>query len=151
MAEKVIYIGSDHAGFEMKEKVKKWLMKKGYDVKDVGAYTYNKTDDYPVFAEKLGRSVVKIDSRGILFCGSSTGVCIAANKVQGVRAAASTDNASAKLSREHNDANVLCLSAWMLSEKKAEGIIEVWLNTKFSGEARHIRRINLIKKLENKR
>ena len=150
MTRKTILIGADHAGFALKEKIKKLLMKKGYDVQDVGAYTYKKTDDYPVVAERLGRGVAKFNSMGILFCGSSAGVCIAANKINGVRAVAAMDKETAKLSREHNDANVLCLGAWLSNEKKAEGIINVWFKTKFSNIARHKRRINLIKKLEQR-
>ena len=148
---KTIYIGADHAGFEMKEKIKSWLIAKGYNIKDVGAYRYNKKDDYPVFAKKVARNVIKRYSEGILICGSAGGVCIAANKVIGIRAVAAMDEETAKLSREHNDANVLCLGAWMLKEKDAKGIIDVWLKTRFTNEKRHIRRINLIKKMERKR
>lgn len=150
MAKKTIYTGSDHAGFELKEKIKKWLIGRGYDVEDVGAHSYKKTDDYPVFAERVAQKVVKVNGMGILFCGSSAGVCIAANKIKGIRAVAAMDKETAKLSREHNDANVLCLSAWMLNEKKAQDIISIWLRTKFSNEPRHIRRINMIKKMEGR-
>ena len=150
MVKKKIYIGADHAGFEMKEKIKSWLADKGYKVEDIGAYSYKKIDDYPVFAERLGIRVAKSDSMGILFCGSAAGVCIAANKIKGARAVAAMDKVTAKLSREHNDSNVLCLSAWLLNEKNIKGIIDIWLKTRFSKETRHVRRLALIKRIEQR-
>lgn len=146
MTEKVV-IGADHAGFKLKEYLKKFLEKKGYKVIDKGSKKYNKNDDYPDFAAKVGKAVNN-KIKGILVCGSAEGMCIAANKIKGVRAVAVWTLINAKLSRQHNDANVLCLSGWQLSKKKAKKIVLTWLTTKFSGETRHLRRINKIKKLE---
>lgn len=152
-----IYLGSDHAGFYLKEKVKKWLKKKKIAVEDLGNLKYDKDDDYPDYAAKVGRKVVKKKSKGILFCGSAEGICIAANKIKGVRAVAVWDKLMAQQSRQHNDANVLCLSGGGTLKKirglglslgKAKEIIEVWLNTSSSKESRHLRRINKIRKLE---
>ena len=142
-----MYVGADHAGFALKEEVKKALARK-FEVKDLGAFVYQKEDDYPDIAAKVARAVVKNRSKGVLFCGSAEGMCIAANKIKGVRAVAVWTRESAKLSREHNDANVLCLSGWQLSRKKAVSIARVWLDTSFSNEARHKRRIAKIRRLE---
>ncbi len=144
----MLVIGADHAGFALKEQIKEWLLKKGYTLYDVGARFYQKHDDYPFFAEKLGKTVVHKNMRGILICGSAEGVCIAANKVKGVRAVTAFDVKAARISREHNDANVLCLSGWWLKEKHAQNIVDAWLKTKFSGIARHKRRILQIKNME---
>lgn len=146
-----IYVGADHAGFALKEKIKKWLSS-NYNVNDVGNYEYDKKDDYPDFAWALGKKVVKNkSSAGILFCGSGQGVCIAANKIKGIRAVSVNNEKDAKQSREHGNANVLCLSGWNLNEEKSKKIIHVFLNTKFSNEPRHIRRLMKIKIIENRR
>ena len=159
MAE-VIYIGADHAGFHLKEKMVKYLGKLGYNVRDMGNWVYDKNDDYPDYGYKVAKAVSEKKGKGILFCGSAEGICIAANKVKGVRAVPVWDKKTAKLSREHNDANVLCLSGGKtrkkipglgLSEEKAKEIIKVWLGAKFSGAKRHIRRLNKIKKIERTR
>lgn len=135
----------------LKEKIKEWLLHRGYKVHDVGARFLSPGDDYPVFAEKLGKGVARKKGKGILFCGSAEGVCIAANKVKGVRAVASFDRRVSKLSREHNDANVLCLSGWWLKEKEARKVVNVFLKTKFSKETRHLRRIKQIEQIERER
>jgi len=143
----IVHPGADHAGFALKEHLKKYLQKKGYKVKDFGAYNFVKTDDYPDYAAKVARAVQKKDV-GILVCGSAEGVCIAANKIKGIRAVAVWNLQNAKLSRQHNDANILCLSGWQLPKKTAEKIVMTWLTTPFSGIERHIRRINKIRRLE---
>lgn len=148
MSEKVV-IGADHAGFKIKEHVKKFLIKTGYDVFDEGADKLDKNDDYPIYAFKVAEKVSKTDAKGILFCGSSEGVCIAANKIKGIRAVSVWSSENAKLSRQHNDANVLCLSGQQLKNKKAEKIILTWLKTKFSNHLRHKRRIKQILNYEN--
>ncbi len=145
-----IFIGSDHAGFKLKEKLKVWLKKNKIKSVDLGNLKYIPTDDYPDYAEKVVRQVVKTKSKGILICGSAQGVCIAANKVKGIRAVIPFSVKEAQLSREHLDANVLCLSGWYFSQKEAEQMVDCFLKTKFSKEPRHIRRINKIKKLERK-
>jgi ribose 5-phosphate isomerase B len=143
----MIYLGADHAGFVLKEHLKKFLQKKGYTVKDLGAHKLVKTDDYPDYAAKVAKSVQK-SGEGILICGSAEGICIAANKIKGIRAVPVWSLQNAKLSRQHNDANILCLSGWQVPKKKAEQITLAWLKTQFSGEERHVRRINKIKRLE---
>lgn len=145
----MIYIGSDHAGFKLKQVMKSFLEKLGVSYIDLGALKFNKNDDYPLYAFKVAKAAARTKSFGILFCGSSHGMCIAANKVKGVRAVALNNVSDAILTRTHNDANVLCLSGWKLNRKLAEKIIKTFLMTRFSNEERHKRRINLIKKYEN--
>ena len=151
-----LYLGADHAGFALKEHLKKFLERKGYTVVDVGAKKLIKTDDYPDYAKKVAKKVQK-DGMGILCCGSAEGVCIAANKVKGIRAVAVRNVQLAKLSREHNDANVLCLAGGKmvkpapgltLSNKTAEQITLAWLKTPFSKAKRHVRRVNKIKRMD---
>ena len=154
----MIYLGSDHAGFELKEAIEQYLKEKGYKIKDFGAHSFDKDDDYPDFGYPVARAVADSDgkSKGILFCGSAEGICIVANKVKGVRAVAVWTPTNAKMSREHNDANVLCLSGGKtlspipgLSTDEAKKIIDGWLKTPFSSEERHKRRIEKIGKIEN--
>lgn len=140
--KQIIHLGADHAGFELKKHLKKFLRKK-YAVKDWGARSYNKNDDYPDYAAKVAKAVQK-NGVGILICGSAEGICIAANKFKKIRAVPVWTLENARLSRQHNDANVLCLSGWQLSKKKAERIILTWLKTPFSQEERHARRIKKI-------
>src|SRR5574342_30380 len=147
MEQKTVYIGADHAGFALKEHLKKFLQKKGYPVKDLGAHKFVKGDDYPDYAAKVAKAVQK-GGKGILVCGSAEGVCIAANKLKGIRAVPVWSLQNAKLSRQHNDANILCLSGWQLPKKKAEQITLAWLKTPFSREKRHVRRIKKIARLE---
>jgi ribose 5-phosphate isomerase B len=142
-----IYLGADHAGFKLKEQIKKYLAGKGLKVSDQGAFEFEKNDDYPDYAAKVGKKV-SAGGRGILFCGSSHGVCIAANKIRGARAVAVVNVRDAKLTREHNDANILCLSGWNTKFDLAKKIVDAWLKTDFSGEERHARRLVKIKKLE---
>ncbi len=143
----MIYLGADHAGYALKEHLKKFLQKKGYTVKDLGAHKLDKTDDYPDYAAKVAKAVQK-NGKGILLCGSAEGICIAANKFKEIRAVPVWSLQNAKLSRQHNDANILCLSGWQMPKKKTEQIVLTWLKTPFSGEARHIRRIKKIARLE---
>lgn len=142
-----IIIGADHAGYELKEKIKKYLIAGGFDVTDVGTAN-NDLVDYPEFAEKVGLGVSEGGfDRGILFCGSGIGMAIAANKLKNVRAATGNDLYSARLSREHNDANVLAIGSRLVSAQLAEEIVDLWLNTEFEG-GRHQRRIDKISELE---
>ncbi len=146
---KKIYIGSDHAGFKLKEQIKKWLDSKKIKYEDVGALILDMKDDYPDFAIPLAEKVVKDKTKGILLCGSAEGVCIAANKVKGARAVNPSTVKLAKLSREHNDANILCLSGWFGDLGKSKKMITTFLNTSLSKESRHRRRVNKIKRYEN--
>jgi RpiB/LacA/LacB family sugar-phosphate isomerase len=211
-----VYIGADHGGYKLKEKIKKWLGEWGYKYEDCGAFKLDPKDDYPDFALAVARKVARpyddlinsssakparypfsgtlastdddvhsqprqspvqanvasknvpvADSRhtlspeilshersfesvGILACRSGAGMVIAANKVRGVRAGAAFDIRSAKHMREHNDANILAVSGDWLDERQAKGIIKVFLETKFSMEERHIRRIEKVAELENR-
>jgi len=147
MVEK-IYIAADHAGFKLKDEIKKWLHKKGIEFIDMGSHVLDPADDYPDYAVPLARKVAAAKSLGILVCGSAQGVCIAANKVRGARAVIPFSLEEVKLSREHNDANIICLSGWFMGMHKAKKMIELFLNTPFSKEPRHVRRVNKIKKLE---
>lgn len=141
-----IYLGADHGGYKLKEKIKSWLSEWGYTFEDLGNTVFDPNDDYPDSAFKVAEAVSKNpDSRGVLACRSAAGMVIAANKVSGIRAAAAFDVKSAQHSREHNDANILALSGDWLSEGKAKEILKVWLETPFSREERHARRIEKIK------
>ena len=140
-----IYLATDHAGYELKEKIKKFLGEKGYEVKDFGASEFNKDDDYPDFVAKAAEAVSNNPSdRAIVLGGSGQGEAMVANRYKGVRAAVlyKLDKEIVKLSREHNDANILSLGARFLSEQEALEAVELWLSTDFSDEERHKRRID---------
>ncbi|MDO8510679.1 MAG: RpiB/LacA/LacB family sugar-phosphate isomerase [Nanoarchaeota archaeon] len=145
---KAIYIGSDHAGFHLKEKIRKWLEHKHVPYIDVGNKRLDPKDDYPDFAIALARKVVADKSLGILVCGSAQGMCIAANKIKGARAIIPYSLKEARLSKEHNNANIICLSGWFMHMHKAKRMIEVFLTTPFSQEPRHVRRLQKIRRLE---
>lgn len=141
----MLYIGADHGGFHAKEKLKKFFEKNNISFTDIGAHTYDAGDDFPEIARALAHAVAKNTRyRGILLCGSGQGVCIAANKVKGIRAAQSWNTESAQTARRDDDANVLCLGGRLLSQKVLEDSIATWLSTPFSGLARHRRRIKKI-------
>lgn len=141
----IVYIGADHRGFLLKERLKKYLKKLGYLVKDSGAFSYNPNDDYPDFVTPVAKNVSKSKGigRGIVIGGSGQGEAMAANRVRGVRAAVYYGGAEKiiKLSREHNDANVLSLAAFFVKTDRAKKMVKLWLETKFSNETRHKRRI----------
>lgn len=144
-----IFLGSDHAGFNLKQKVFAYLAKNGYDVEDVGAKTLDPEDDYPQFAYQATVKLIGSedkDPRAILICGSGQGMCISANRVRGIRAVVGWDAHEAKVTREDNNSNVLCLPARVLESdvKIAYGIIETWLSAEFSNARRHARRIKEI-------
>lgn len=142
-----IYIGADHAGFKLKEELKMFLQNLGYDIEDMGANRYDKEDDYPDFIIPVAEAVAgDSGSRGIVIGGSGQGEAIAANRINGVRAAVVYDEYSAKMSREHNDSNVVSLGARVLILEKAKILVKLWLETSFSNEERHIRRIKKIDK-----
>ncbi|MCX6744893.1 MAG: ribose 5-phosphate isomerase B [Candidatus Parcubacteria bacterium] len=145
----MLYLGADHAGFKLKEQIKKFLLSQKIKFQDLGNLKLDKNDDYPDFGFKIARAVAKDkSSKGILICGTSFGVCIVANKVKGIRAVSVSNIKAAKISRSHNDANVLCLSGWDLKLPMAQKVIRIWLNTKFSNQPRHKRRLAKIKKIE---
>ena len=147
-----IIIAADHGGFKLKEKIKEHLNKKGIEYEDLGTHGGDPKDDYTDYAIKLGKIVSKgQNDKGILICGSGAGMVIAANKVKGVRAAIGYDIYSAKMARFDNNANVICLRERFFAPANAKKIVDVFLNTSFSGEARHKRRIQKISKYEGKR
>jgi len=142
-----IALGSDHAGFELKEKIKKYLTGKGISVDDRGTNS-SESVDYPDFARVVGEEVVnKQADRGILVCGTGIGMAIAANKVPGIRAANAHNESEAQIIREHNDSNVLTLGGRVLDENSAYKIIDLWLSTPFAG-GRHARRVEKIAEIE---
>jgi ribose 5-phosphate isomerase B len=152
MSKKII-LGSDHAGFELKEAVKKSLLESGFEVDDVGANAPNPEDDYPEFILKAAKKVAEDpDNRGIVFGGSGQGEAIVANKVKGIRAALYYGRNSdiVKLSRTHNNANILSLGARFIEEKEAIEAVKLWLDTSFSKEERHRRRVKQIAQIEEK-
>ena len=139
-----IHLATDHAGFELKEKIKKYLQEKGYDITDHGAWKYDSRDDYPDFIFPAAYAVANDpDSFGIIMGGSGQGEAMAANRIQGVRAAVYYDGPLdiVKLSRLHNNANILSLGARFLSFERAIEILNIWLAEKFEG-GRHADRIN---------
>ncbi len=149
-----IFLGADHAGFELKEEVKKYIQKLGYGVEDRGAFRLDAEDDYPDFISAAAKEVAKnLDNhKGIIFGGSGQGEAIVANKIKGIRAAVfNSDNLDiAKLSRLHNDANILSIGARFVSKETAFRAIKLWLQTDFSNETRHKRRLRKIENLEKK-
>jgi ribose 5-phosphate isomerase B len=147
---KRIAVGADHAGYPLKEEVKRYLTDKGFSVLDLGTDS-TESVDYPHFAAKVGRAVTtgEVD-QAILCCGTGVGVCISANKVRGVRAASVSEPASARLAREHNDANVLCMGARIVGVELAKQIVDAWLSASFQG-GRHQRRVDQIRDLEEGR
>ena len=144
----MIALGCDHAGFALKEKMKKVIEDLGFEYKDFGCYDENSVD-YPVIAKDVCKSVASGEAeKGILICGTGVGMSIAANKVKGIRASLCGDTFSAKFTRLHNDSNVLCMGARVIGEGIASEIVTTYLTTEFEG-GRHERRVDLITALEN--
>ncbi len=142
-----IAIGSDHAGFRLKEKIKEFLKEKGHEVIDFGTNSEESTH-YPLFAKEVALAVQRGEAeRGILICGTGIGMCITANKFKGIRAALCLNEYMARMSRLHNDANVLCLGDRVLGVELALSIVDVWLSTPFEG-GRHQKRLEIIKDIE---
>lgn len=143
-----IAIGSDHAGFPLKEEIRKYLDDAGIEYVDCGVYDLSSAD-YPLQAKATCGKIVSGEcARGILCCGTGIGISMAANKVKGIRAACCSDFFSAKYTRLHNDANVLCLGARVIGAGAALELVDVFLNTEFEG-GRHQRRVDLITAIEN--
>ena len=134
-----IAIGCDHAGFEYKEKLKQWLTENGYEFEDVGTYSTDAVD-YPIYAKAVCQKVLSKEVQyGILFCGTGIGMSIAANKIKGIRAAVCSDIKSAELTRQHNDANVLCMGAQIIGFVTAREITKTFLNNEFVGGKHKVR------------
>lgn len=138
-----IVIGSDHAGFSLKEEVKEFLLERGHEVMDKGTYSDDSVD-YPDFAHPTAEEVEQsADTKGILICGSANGVAIAANKHQGIRAGIAWEPELARLTRQHNNANIICLPARFIDREQAIDCVEAFLTTEFEG-GRHERRVGKI-------
>ncbi len=142
-----VVIGSDHAGYRLKESVKNFLIGKGIDVEDVGTHSEESTD-YPLYAERVARYIQDGKAeRGILICGTGIGMSISANKFRGVRASLCTNEYMARMSRRHNNANVLCLGSRVVGEDLALSIVSAWLDEEFEG-GRHLKRLTIIEEWE---
>ncbi len=146
----MIYLGSDHRGFALKEKLKSLLPEWGYEYEDMGPFEYNKDDDYPVFGEAVARKVsANKESKGILICGSGVGIDVTANKIDGVRAGTISEPEQVRASVHDEDLNVLSLSADFLSDEKALEIARAFLEAKYAKVERYERRLDEIKKIES--
>ncbi len=147
MESTLVVLGSDHAGFRLKAELRKYLENKKIPWLDLGARELDKKDDYPDYAKKVAEFVSRGGSLGILICATGSGMCMSANKVKGIRAAAAHTIQSAKLARQHNNANILCLGSKFVTPAMAKRIVNTFLKEKFQA-GRHLRRINKIKKIE---
>lgn len=143
-----IYISSDHGGFQLKEALKKLLAEAGHEVQDLGP-ACKESCDYPPFARLVGEAVRDSGDLGILICGTGLGMSMAANRLPGVRAAVCTDEYMARMAREHNDANILCLGERVVGEGLAWSMVQAFLSTSFAG-GRHKRRVDLIELFERR-
>jgi ribose 5-phosphate isomerase B len=140
----MIAVGSDHAGYELKNQLIEHLKNRGYEVKDYGTYS-EASCDYPDYAKQVANAVAGGEAeQGLLVCGTGIGMSMVANKVKGIRAAVLSDEFSAEATRSHNDANILCLGARVVDYAKAEKLLDIFLDTPFSAEEKHIRRIGKI-------
>lgn len=145
-----VYLASDHAGFDLKEEVKAYLLSQNYEVEDLGNFEKKEDDDYPDWISKAGEKVSSDESsKAIVFGKSGEGEAIVANKFKNVRAVVGFNNENVKLTREHNDANILCLGSQFVNSAIAKELVDIFLQTPFSQDERHIRRINKIKQLEH--
>ena len=143
-----LVIGSDHAAFSMKNDIKKYLETKGYEVLDIGTFS-EESCDYPKIAYDASLKVVNNEVElGILICGTGIGMSLAANKVKGIRAAVVSEPYSARMSREHNNSNIICFGARVVGIETAKDIVDNFLNTKFLGD-KHLRRVNMITEIES--
>lgn len=144
-----IALASDHAGYELKEHLARWLTEAGHAIYDLGTHSTDPVD-YPDFAAAAARAVLDgRANRGIVVCGSGAGACIAANKLNGIRAAVAQETYTARQMVEHDDVNVLCLGSRVVGEKLAESVVEAFLAASFTGEDRHRRRLEKVKALES--
>ena len=146
----MLYLGADHGGFPLKEKIKKYLEARQISFVDLGPYQANPADDYPDYARKVAGKVAAhpLGDVGVLLCRSGQGMCVAANKVKGVRAVSAWNERLAFSTRNDDFANVLCLAGDYLTPRQAEKILHTFISTPFSKEARHKRRVAKVKKME---
>ncbi|HLC96910.1 MAG TPA: RpiB/LacA/LacB family sugar-phosphate isomerase [Candidatus Nanoarchaeia archaeon] len=149
MPAKKVYIASDHGGFLIKKKLVSFLKQKGWAVEDLGPFTLQPDDDYPDYAIPMAKKVAgDKNSLGIVACRNGQGVCIASNKVKGIRAVTGFSRQQAETTRKDDNANILCLPADYLSEPEIKNIVSAWLGTDFSNAARHKRRLRKVSALE---
>ncbi len=147
-----IAIGTDHGGFSLKSAIVDELKKLGHTVVDCGAKAYDAADDYPDFARAVGIAIQRGDAeRGIVICGSGVGAAIAATKMRGIRASVCHDTYSARQGVEHDNLNVLALGARIIGDELARELVRAFASAEFSGEARHLRRLNKVLEIENSR
>ena len=144
-----VYISSDHGGFRLKEQLVDYFKKAKISCQDLGPFKYDSVDDYPDYAFRLAAKVVSDKNKGILLCRNGIGVCIAANKVKGIRAISTINPKIAQTSRTDDNTNILCLGQDFIGLAQAKKVVSLWLKTGFSGVRRHRRRINKIKRFEN--
>lgn len=150
MHKPTIYVGGDHAGWELKEKIEESLKEEGYRVVDMGNADLVEGDDYPDFGYAVAKRVVNDEgSHGIVICGNAQGICIVANKVKGARAATGFNVDVARTTREDDNSNILCLPARFMNFKEAKAVMDAWLTTDFSGAERHVRRLKKVTEIEN--
>ncbi|MBI4334089.1 MAG: ribose 5-phosphate isomerase B [Chloroflexi bacterium] len=146
-----VALAADHGGITLKNELLPWIQSRGYAVTDLGAATFDSSDDYPDFAEAVGRAIISRKAeRGILVCGSGVGACIAANKLPGIRACLCHDVYSAHQGVEHDDMNVLCLGGRVIGPELAKDLVDAFLRASFGGEERHRRRLAKVLELERK-
>jgi ribose 5-phosphate isomerase B len=148
----MIYLGADHRGYLLKEKIRSWLAVQGILFEDLGADRIIQDDDYPDYAEAVAMAVAKKpqENRGILICGSGAGVCITANKFRGIRAALAMTPEMARSLRNDDDVNILCLASDFINEETAIKIVDIWIHTPFGAEERYKRRISKISDIESR-
>jgi ribose 5-phosphate isomerase B len=145
----MLYIAADHAGYPLKEELKLFMEEMGVEFEDLGNEQLDPSDDYPDFAYRLAHHVLdNEDSKGILICGTGAGMCIAANKVDGIRAALVHDDFTARDAAEHLNANVICLGGRVTDFETGKKLVKMWLETEFSGDERHLRRFEKIQNIE---
>ncbi|MBI2013542.1 MAG: RpiB/LacA/LacB family sugar-phosphate isomerase [Candidatus Colwellbacteria bacterium] len=147
-----VYIGADHRGYKLKEKLKKFLQGKGYDVEDLGNLRYDQNDDYTDYARFVAETVAERgnDTRGVLICGSGVGVEITANKFKNVRCGLVFNVKQAVLAKRHDDTNVIAIASDFISAWKAKRIVKKWLETEFDGKENHKRRLDKIRTFESR-
>lgn len=144
----MIYLGADHGGFSFKEKIKEYLKELKLEFQDLGNLKFQGDDDFVDYAIAVAKRVVETNGKGILICTNGEGMCVAANKIKGIRAVSPTNKKAAQQTREHLNANILCLGEHTLSFREAKKIIKIWLETDFFNAERYVRRLNKIKELE---
>ena len=144
----MLYLGADHAGWHLKEEIKKYLKELDCQYEDLGNQELDPKDDYPDFALAIAKKVAQTDEQGILICATGLGMAMVANKIKGIRAAVCWDDFTALQSRRHNDSNILCLGGKVTDLETAKKLVRIWLETEFTKEERHVRRLEKISDLD---